>query len=287
MGARFRSWWQKITKNPVRYLVIVFLVVLIILSILGYTFNWDWTGFGPYISPPHSKDSDFQRGKTLWDWLQLLFIPAILTLGAVWLTRRQNHDREIAEDTHQQAALQDYIDKMSELLLEKHLRQSKKDDEVRNIARLLTLAVLDQINPSRKRILLRFLQESGLINKDDTIVELNSAGLSEADLHNASLKGANLTQSDLRRANLHNADLTDTDLTNADLTNAVLNYANLTGADLRYANLTNANLTNANLSEAKLKDVIGITVQELEKQAKSLQGATMPDGKMYSASSGA
>ena len=204
-----------------------------------------------------------------------------MTLGAVWLTRRQNHDREIAEDTHQQAALQDYIDKMSELLLEKHLRQSKKDDEVRNIARLLTLAVLDQINPSRKRILLRFLQESGLINKDDTIVELNSAGLSEADLHNASLKGANLTQSDLRRANLHNADLTDTDLTNADLTNAVLNYANLTGADLRYANLTNANLTNANLSEAKLKDVIGITVQELEKQAKSLQGATMPDGSIH------
>jgi hypothetical protein len=78
-----RSWWQQIKIHPVRIVLIAFLaavIVLIISGILGYIFNWDWTGLGPYVSPPHSKDSNFQRGKTPWDWLQLLIIPAMLAL---------------------------------------------------------------------------------------------------------------------------------------------------------------------------------------------------------------
>ena len=33
--------------------------------------RWPWTGLVPYIGPPHNSNIDFQRGKTLWDWLQL------------------------------------------------------------------------------------------------------------------------------------------------------------------------------------------------------------------------
>jgi hypothetical protein len=40
------------------------LIVLVVGFIGGYLFNWDWTGLGTFISPPHPKDSDFQRGKT-------------------------------------------------------------------------------------------------------------------------------------------------------------------------------------------------------------------------------
>src|SRR6266566_9390848 len=104
MGARFRSsgqqkpkhsWWQQIKKHPVRTVLIALLaivIVLIILIILGYIFNWGWTGLGPYIGPPHSKDSDFQRGKTLWDWLNLLGVLAIpvgVGLGAAWFSAQQ------------------------------------------------------------------------------------------------------------------------------------------------------------------------------------------------------
>jgi len=35
----------------------------------GYRYGWIWTGF--------VKDADFAR-RTLWDWLKLLIIPAVL-----------------------------------------------------------------------------------------------------------------------------------------------------------------------------------------------------------------
>src|SRR6266567_3437102 len=92
-----RSWWQQINRHPVRTVLITFLavvVVLIILSILGYIYNWDWTGLGPYVSPPHSKDSDFQRSKTMWDWLQLLIIPAVLAVAD--LSRAYLHNTDLS-----------------------------------------------------------------------------------------------------------------------------------------------------------------------------------------------
>ena len=59
-----------------------------------------------------------------------------------------------------------------------------------------------------------------------------------------------------------------------------MNYANLSGANLSGANLSGANLSGANLYNANLQNAIGVTVQELQ-QAKSLQGAIMPDGTTH------
>ncbi len=47
------------------------------------------------------------------------------------------------------------------------------------------------------------------------------------------------------------------------------------------ADLKSTNLSGANLSGANLKDAKNITIEELEKQAESLQGATMPDGSIH------
>jgi uncharacterized protein YjbI with pentapeptide repeats len=65
-----------------------------------------------------------------------------------------------------------------------------------------------------------------------------------------------------------------------------LECTNLIGAKLIRANLSKARLngvvlSGADLSGANLKDVKDITTEELEKQAKSLKGATMPDGSKY------
>jgi uncharacterized protein YjbI with pentapeptide repeats len=65
------------------------------------------------------------------------------------------------------------------------------------------------------------------------------------------------------------------------LRNANLIKANLSIADLREADLSNAILIEADLSRANLEGVTGITIEELEKQAKSLKGATMPDGSIH------
>src|SRR6266700_4004031 len=83
MLARLRSWWQKTSKmlDAVVILMLVVLIALLVVIVLGYIHNWDWVGLGPYVSPTHPKDTDFQRGKNLWDWLQLLIIPAVLAVG--------------------------------------------------------------------------------------------------------------------------------------------------------------------------------------------------------------
>ncbi len=55
----------------------------------------------------------------------------------------------------------------------------------------------------------------------------------------------------------------------------------LIGADLRKADLFAAGLGDADLSLADLGGAQGVTGDQLEQQAKSLEGATMPNGQKY------
>ena len=118
-------------------------------------------------------------GKTLWDWLQLLIVPVVLSLitvaFALWQDTRQQRienqrakaERELAEERAQGEALQAYLDKMGSLLLEKDLRASEEDSEVRTLARARTLTVLERMDPSRKRAVMQFLVKAELIQKGD------------------------------------------------------------------------------------------------------------------------
>ena len=130
MGARFRSWWQQLRTHPVASVLIALLtavMVLIVLSVLGYLFHWGWAGL--------SK-------KTLWDWLQLLIIPFVLAIGGYLFNfttsssaqknaqARDQTERDIALDNQREEALQAYIDNLSELLLEKQLRESKGGPDI-------------------------------------------------------------------------------------------------------------------------------------------------------------
>jgi len=142
MEERPRSW-QQIKQHRVAIGVgAITLLVIIALIIVGYRF--DWTGF----------NRNNASSKTLWDWLQLVIIPAILALGGFWLNQIQTGreqritqqqaelEHELTRDNQQETLLQAYIDKMSELLLKENLRDSKPEDEVRKIARVRTLSVL-------------------------------------------------------------------------------------------------------------------------------------------------
>ena len=59
----------------------------------------------------------------------------------------------------------------------------------------------------------------------------------------------------------------------------VLSGANLRSANLSLTLLLGANLANTNLTEADLTDAMRVTNEELQQQAASLEGATMPDGQ--------
>jgi hypothetical protein len=178
MGARPRSWWQTIRKPlaVVGFIVACALGIALIVGIIGgYLFNWGWAGLGR---------------KTLWDWLQLIFIPAVLTLGAIWYTARQSHDREIMLDNQRETALQTYIDKIPVYkLAEPELTGTKEQI----ILRARTLALLPSMDANRKRTLLQFLYELHLICIPDRvhpkypIIKLSTADLSGANLTNLNL----------------------------------------------------------------------------------------------------
>ena len=261
MVARFRIWWQQIKKNRVPILVIaIILVVVIALIIVGYKF--DWTGFA---------------GKTLWDWFNLigvLAVPVVVGFGAIWFTTQQGKLTDAEnKDNQRETALQSYIDKISELLLRENLRESA-DEEVRKIARVRTLTVLRSLDAERKGSVLRFLHESGLIDKDKYIIDLSYADLNVADLRKADLSGANLGKADLFGANLRRANLSRAILSGAKLSGANLYGAKLSGAILREANLDGANLDGANLDGAT------VTPEQLD-TAYSLKDTNMPDGSKH------
>jgi uncharacterized protein YjbI with pentapeptide repeats len=65
-------------------------------------------------------------------------------------------------------------------------------------------------------------------------------------------------------------------LVGANLSGAYLIDTNLSGAYLFDTNLKDTNLSGANLSGAT-----GVTEEQLEEQAKLLEGATMPDGSIH------
>jgi uncharacterized protein YjbI with pentapeptide repeats len=116
-----------------------------------------------------------------------------------------------------------------------------------------------------------------------------------ADLWRADLARANLNEADLSIANLHEANLREAKLNGADLSGAQLIDADLRGAHLRGALLEYVGLSpaqagdplvpvdweGADLSGADLSGAKGIDIRELQKEAASLEGATMPNGQKY------
>jgi pentapeptide repeat protein len=296
MTATRSSWWQQIKQH--RYVtgsVVLLVLVLILFIFLAYRFDWDWTGISGgeintiTISTPQGtyKATEVQSAKNFWDWLSLLGVPVVAGLGIAWFTqtqKRRDHNQDLlqrdrdrvhAEDQRSIAALQEYIDRMSELLLHEKLYDSAEEDKVRKIAHIRTLTILSTLNAGRKRSLLEFLYEWGLIETGKSTIDLKGAALSETDLSEAklsraALRGANLSGADLSRADLSRADLSEAalrgaklwaadlsyaDLSGANLWAADLSYADLSGANLNGANLNNANLRYANLSKANLSEV--------------------------------
>jgi hypothetical protein len=201
MASKSGTWRQKIQQHPfVTMGIIALLIAFLAFALAVHWLGWDWTGFTGY-SPPILQ---YQRGKTLWDWLQLLgvlAVPVVVGFGAVWFTTRQGKVSS-AENTDNQheTALQAYINKMSELLLHEKLRDSAEEDEVRKIARVRTLTVLHGLDPIRKASVIQFLHESGLIDKDKCVISLSGASLRNATLGGVTLSGAILTGADLRSA---------------------------------------------------------------------------------------
>jgi uncharacterized protein YjbI with pentapeptide repeats len=207
---------------------------------------------------------------TVRDWLDVLIVPVMLAFFADFFTFVQAFWQTAAEDARQQAladqtaeiqqfieqfrvqeaSLQEYLDLMTNLLLNHDLRGSEVGDEVRAIAQTQTLTTLRKMDTQGKQTVVLFLRDAGLIQPSDYLggsYERPIISLMRVDLSGADLSGADLTAADVR------------------------------GADLSDADLSLASLSDANFSFATLRDVEGVTEEQLQ-QVESLEGATMPNG---------
>jgi hypothetical protein len=291
-------WWKRLPWITGLVAVLAFLIIVI----CGYVFGWKWTGL--------VTDTNFPK-RTLWDWLSLLIVPIVLALGGYLFTRSENRSTQAAAERRaQDDALEAYLDDMTNLMIDHHLRSPPKGEDpkgVHAVARARTLTLLRRLDGERKGHVVQFLYESGLITqKVRTVVDLAGANLAGANLAGTNLAGANLREADLSFAKLNNANLRDAklsnaELSNADLSNADLSFAELWGANLSFANLSkadlsfaelnkaklsfaelneavlsDANLYEANLSDANLSDALEWTEAQLS-AASALEGTTMTD----------
>jgi uncharacterized protein YjbI with pentapeptide repeats len=243
-------WKGLLEERNLKLMVIgVSVTAIIVLLAIGGAAS-RWTGF---------------RGMTVRDWLDLLVVPLALVVISFLFTTQQDQrqqeienqraaaERELAVERAQDEALQAYLAQMSTLMLEKDLRNSEEDSEVRTLARARTLTVLRRVDTSRKDEIMQFLLEAALVHRvgeSAPVIELGRADLGDVNLREADLAGANLREANLREAGL------------------------------RYANLSEANLSNAYLKGADLSEAYGWTDEQIA-AANTLEGATMPNGQKY------
>jgi hypothetical protein len=227
-----------------------------------------------------APDEEVLPAKTLWDWLQLLIVPAILiAVTFAWSatqTRSDNKredrriaaDRAAAEEARQDATLQAYLNEMSGLMLDKKLLTSKKSDAVRAVARTVTLTALRRLDGERKAAVVRFLSEAQLLRGQTPLVLLAGANLEYADLAETHLEGVDLEGTDLTYASLREAILRDANLEGSYLGATNLEGTNFEGANLQGANLVDADLVEADLKGANLKgaNIVGVILTAAQRK---------------------
>ncbi len=225
-----------------------------------------------------------QPGKTLWDLLELagtLAIPVLLAILSYQFQRRDQlraeqqaeAESKIAAANLRDEALQAYLDRMAELLLNPASRKDllpseiedlSSDNSVRDVARIRTVTILRRLegDTEQQARVISFLADAQILNfllRNATLEKANlekanlrGVNLEGVDLKGAKLKGANLREGYLKGADLKGADLEKADLTQAILYEAHLEEAKLGGAILTRANLEKADLTGADLTGAYL-----------------------------------
>jgi len=161
-------------------------VGLVVLISIGY--DLPWTGFGQT-----EVKEGVQSSKTLWDWLKLLIVPAVLAVGGYLFTRSENRATQaVAERRAQDEALQAYLDQMSAMLIpnqdQPSLYEAHPGDRLSSMARARTLTVLPRLDDHRKGRVVQFLNEAGLIANGRPVLDLGGADLQRAHLFEADLR---------------------------------------------------------------------------------------------------
>ena len=226
------------------WLLVIFPTLFFLIYIIVETVKAENTGFD----------------KTLWQWMDLLLVPAALGIGVWGLNRAEKaRERETTKDQLRESALQAYFDTMTELLLEHDSKKHPvndleinhdKEKKRKSLARSRTLSILKGLGKERKEQVIQFLYESELIKKPIFV------GMKLADLANANFKGITLEGACLNGVDLSNSLLDEAKMEGAELRQANLRWSKMNKSHMSLADLSNANMENANMKGAILSDAI-------------------------------
>jgi len=251
--------WQPTTREKLIGATVLVVVLLVIAA-----YSAEWTGVPE---------------RELWDWLQLLIVPAALALGVYWLNRAQQEQAlEVENQRAQDAALQAYLDQLTQLLVmqrDDSLVRMQVDDEVRKVIQARSEPLLRSLDSTRRWSLILFLSGMSLLARDRPLINLAEADLRGIDGRGAPLAGVDLGQAELRGANLKAAHLEEANLNGTHLEEAVLYKARLKGALLN-----GAHLEEAILSEARLE---GAVLNGANLEGASLYDACLEGAHLYKA----
>lgn len=246
---------------------------------------------------PYDPATAAPRTAVLWDWLELLVVPAALAVGAFLLNRAQKtaedrraaeartQEKEIADDRRRQAQVEAYYDRMTALLFNDHVRERKErtigdrnaaKSHATGVAQAHTTAVLRDLDLPRKNEVLRFLIAIEAL-KDYNPLQVSLQGL---DFSGVDLAGADLSNTDLRGAILAGADLSGADLGNVKAYDVDLSGARLNRANFSHAKLERANLIGADLSGIAPDDV---SITDPDRYRANLSGANLIEANLSAA----
>ncbi len=196
---------------------------------------------------------EFAYPKTLWDWLELIVVPATLALAALWLnySQRQN-ELGIAEQQREEDMLRIYYGDIADYISDLGLGTSNETPGVRALATARTKTLLTNINGRRKGQIIQFLYEAkmlGFFFFDEDKNEMISPAI-------INLEGTDLSGIDLEGAGVEGIYLKETILKEANLAGVRMDYACLRGANLQCADIRRrASFFKADLNRADLRNI--------------------------------
>ena len=75
---------QRAWLAQMKWALLIVVVVLAVMFVGTFVFNWQWTGF-------------HEHGR-IWDWLSLLLVPVIVAVLPIWYSIRMNWQRSLARN---------------------------------------------------------------------------------------------------------------------------------------------------------------------------------------------
>ncbi|WP_027268839.1 pentapeptide repeat-containing protein [Leptolyngbya sp. PCC 6406] len=219
-------------------------------------------------------------GKTAWEWMNLLLIPIVLSMGG-FIARNilENKERE----QRLQEALKNYYSEISSIILNEKWttagdaelnHQSAYYKKALAVVRAKTIALVRELDKERLSALLQFLGDSNILinvpleNLDLSGVKLKNVDFSESCIKNVDFSGASLENISFCEASIQNVSFINSDLKNVNFSRANFKDIRFQFSDIKGVNFSGSRLNDisfehscfseTNFSEAVLVQVLFI-----------------------------